>query len=157
MTLEDDDDDEDESRKIQPTAEERRIKAERERAEKQKKYEEVRARLFGTSASSPQNASPTLAPVDGNKSTRGKGRNRGGRDNRPTDIRRPDSQSGSRQLFDSSYTPKPGSVSLQRRSPERSQSGRSTPKSDEQVIRPPRGPNTSGRGGFVGIKRGNAD
>lgn len=157
MTLEDDDDDEDESKKNQPTAEERRLRAERERAEKQKKYEEVRARLFGTSSTSSTSSSPTLGPVDGTRSTRGKGRNRGGRDNRPIDVRRPDSQSGSRELYDPSYTPKPGSISLQKRSPEGSQSGRSTPKMDNQVIRPPRGPNFSSRGGFGFVNKGNAD
>ena len=68
-------------------------------------------------------------------------------------ARRPDSQSGTRELFDPNYTPKPGSVTLQKRGTETS-SGHITPRADEQVIRAPKGPDGSGRGGFGFANRG---
>lgn len=170
----DDGDDEEQLKKNKLSAEEMRAKTQREREEKQRKYEEVRARLFGTDAksgsASPGNVTPPAGPgEEGRGGNRGKGRNRGGGgggggggngNGRGQDIRRPDSSHGGpRELFDPNYTAKPGTVSIARRSNEPT-SGRSTPNSvrgereDGQVLRAPKGPDTSGRGGFAFANRG---
>lgn len=164
--LEDGDDNE-QPGKNQLTVEEIRAKTQREREEKQKKYEEVRARLFGTEpksgSSSPGNATPPSHGEDGRNGGRGKGRNRGngGGSGRAQDIRRPDSgQSGPRELFDPNYTAKPGSISIARRGNDGSTSGRSTPnptrgdRDDAYVLRTPRVPDAAGRGGFGFTNRG---
>jgi hypothetical protein len=154
MTIEDEDDEDDESKKNQPTPEELRLKAQREREEKQRKYEEVRARLFGTTDTGSGNSSPgTITPpaqAEEVKNTRGKGRGRGVS---RQEGRRPDSQGGTRELFDPNYTPKPGTITLQKRGTE-SSSGHTTPRADEQIIRVPKGPDGSGRGGFGFASRG---
>lgn len=135
VTLEDDD--EEETPKNGPSPEELRVRAQREREEKQKRYDEARARIMGTSSgtSSPGTITP---PIEGGK---GRGRGRGGRH----DNQRPSSQSGSKELFDPNYTPKPG-VHIQKRNGEGSRSGTSTPREEEQVIRAPRGPDGQGLG-----------
>jgi hypothetical protein len=153
MTIEDDDEEEEDLKKNQKTAEERRIQAQKDREEKQKKYEEVRARLFGTAepgsgSSSPGRVTPPVSGEEG-KNSRGKGRGRGGRQ---IENRRPDSQPGTRELFDPNYTPKAGSVTIPRRGNEGSLSSRSTPRDDAQVIRTPKGPDSVGRG--FGFSRG---
>lgn len=148
MTLEDDDDDEDQ-KKNQPTPEELRLKAQREREEKQRRYDEARARILGTpsGSSTPGTVTP---PTEEGKEGRGKGR--GGRKAERQEIRRPDSQPGSKELFDPNYSPK-GGVAIQKRSGESSRPGRQT-REEEQVIRAPRGPDGSGRGGFGFAHRG---
>lgn len=149
MTLDDEDDDEDQ-KKDKPTPEQLRLEAQRQRDEKQRRYEEARARIMGTGSgnSTPGTITPPTGQEDG-KGNRGKGR---GRDNR-SENRRPDSQLGLKELFDPNYTPKPG-VQIQKRNGEASRSGTSTPRSDEQVIRAPRGPDGTGRGGFGFANRG---
>ncbi|OBT67889.1 hypothetical protein VE03_02476 [Pseudogymnoascus sp. 23342-1-I1] len=164
-----DGDDDEQPGKKQLSVEEMRAKTQREREEKQKKYEEVRARLFGTDkksgSSSPGNVTPPSQGDDGRGGGRGKGRNRGngggggGGGRAQQDIRRPDSShSGTRELFDPNYTAKPGGVSIARRGNDAS-SGRSTPNStrgdreDAQILRTPRGPD-AGRGGFGFSNRG---
>ena len=149
MTL-DDEDDEEEQKKDKPTPEQLRLEAQRQRDEKQKRYEEARARIMGTNSgsSTPGTVTPPTALEDG-KANRGKGR---GRDNRQ-ENRRPDNQSGPKELFDPNYTPKPG-VAIQKRNGEVSRSGTSTPRNDEQVIRAPKGPDGTGRGGFGFANRG---
>ena len=155
MTIEDDDDEDEDAKKNQPTPEELRLKAQREREEKQRKYEEVRARLFGTSDTGSGNSSPgTITPptqIEDGRSNRGKGRGRGGSNRQ--ESRRPDSQSGTRELYDPNYTPKPGSLTTPRRGQEASSLGRSAPR-EEQIIRAPRGPDGSGSGGFGFARRG---
>lgn len=151
MTL-DDDDDEEEQKKDQPTPEELRLKAQREREEKQRRYDEARARILGSpsGSSTPRTATP---PMEDGRPNRGKGRSRGGdRGGDRQENRRPASQSGTKELFDPNYTPKP--VTLQRRNGDSSHSGRSTSRDEEQVIRAPRGPDGSGRGGFGFANRG---
>ncbi len=150
MSLEDEEDDEGE-KKTRPSPEELRLKALREREEKQQRYDEARARILGTTSgtSSPGTVTPPAASENG-KPNRGKGR---GRDSGRQD-RGPDSQSGSNELFDPNYTPKPGGITIQKRSGEATRSGRSTPRDEEQVIRAPQGPDGSGRGGFGFVKRG---
>jgi hypothetical protein len=147
MTIEDDDEDNREKTK-QPTPEELRAKAQRDREEKQRKYDEVRARLFGTptagsasGSSSPGNVTP---PREEGRNSRGKGKGRG----RQNDTRRPDSQPGTRELYNPGSAPKPSNVAIQKRAVEQTRSGRNTPREDE-VIRTPRGPD-NGRGfGFA--------
>jgi len=149
LTL-DDGDDEEEQKKATPTPEELRLQAQRQREEKQRKYEEARARIMGTGSgsSSPRTSTPPAGQEDG-RGSRGKGR---GRDNR-AENRRPNSQSGTKELFDPGHTPKPG-VSIQKRSGEGSRPGTSTPRAEEQILRTPKGPDGSGRGGFGFANRG---
>jgi hypothetical protein len=149
MTL-DDEEDEEEQNKDTPTPEQVRLEAQRQRDEKQKRYEEARARIMGTNSgsSTPQTVTPPIVQEDG-KGNRGKGR---GRDN-GQDNRRPDSQPGPKELFDPNYTPKPG-VSIQKRNGEASRLGASIPRAEEQVIRAPKGPDGTGRGGFGFANRG---
>lgn len=146
LTMEDDD--EEEEKKDQPTPEELRARAQKEREEKQRKYDEARARILGTpsGSSTPRNTTPS---GDEGRSNRGKSRGRG---NGRQDNNRPSSQSGSKDLFDPNYTPKPV-VSIQKRN-NGAQSGKSTPKDEEQAIRAPKGPDGSGRGGFGFANRG---
>jgi hypothetical protein len=149
LALDDGEDEEDEERRInQPTPEELRLKAQREREEKQRRYDEARARILGTpsGSSTPGNTTP---PTEEGKESRGKGR---GRKADRQDIRRPDSQSGTKELFDPNYTPKPG-VTIQKRNGDPGRQGRQT-RDEEQPIRSPRGPDGSGRGGFGFANRG---
>ncbi|KAL3420804.1 hypothetical protein PVAG01_07249 [Phlyctema vagabunda] len=144
-----DDDDEEEDRKDQPTPAELRLRAQQELQLKKERYEEARARIMGSGSgtSSPGTVTPPGNNEDG-KSGRGKGRGRGGV--RPENPR-PISQSGPKELFDPSYSAKPGGgVFLQKRG---NNSGRSAPRDEEQVIRAPKGPDGNGRGGF-GYTRG---
>ena len=140
MSLEDEDDEE-EQRKDQPSPEELRLRAQREREEKQKRYDEARARILGTpsGASSPGTVTPPMGNEDG-KANRGKGRGRGVQ---REESRRPDNHSEQKELFDPNYTPKPG-VTIQKRNG--NGLGLSTPRDEEQIIRPPRGPEGRGRG-----------
>lgn len=129
--------------KDRPTAEQLRVKAQREREEKQRRYDEARARILGTSGAPSPGA---VTPPEG----RAKGRGRGGIGGQ--ENRRPNSQSGSgsgaKELFDPNYTSKPGGgVSIQKRNGEGlSRSGNSTPREDDQLIRKPRGPDANGKG-----------
>ncbi|RDW71940.1 hypothetical protein BP5796_07974 [Coleophoma crateriformis] len=98
MTI-DDDDDEEETKKDQPTPEELKLIAERQRLEKQKRYDEARARIMGTGSgpSTPGTVTPPSNTEDSNsKSSRGKGRGRGG--NR-SENSRPSSQTGTKELL----------------------------------------------------------
>ncbi|PQE11179.1 SUZ domain-containing protein [Rutstroemia sp. NJR-2017a BVV2] len=155
-------DEEEEPAAAGPTAEELREKAQRELEEKKKRYDEARARILGapspspggssggrgSGGNSPRNGTPT--PPYGEERGKGRGRGRGNAD------RRSDSRNGTRELFDPNYTPKPGSVTIQKGvkngEGSRSGSGRSTPmqREEEQIIRPPRGPDATGKGfGFA--------
>jgi hypothetical protein len=176
LTLQKDEDESDpESNKKQPTIEEIRLRQHREREEKQRRYDEARAKIFGDSnpssgQSTPGNVTPPQAS-DLRQSSRGRGRGRGAvgvgsvsgvvyrNDNRPDgQSRRPpntNAQPGNRELFDPNYSPKPG-LSFQKPN-----SGSSSPQpkttmsqQDDQVIRAPRGPDSSGRGGFGFARRG---
>jgi hypothetical protein len=150
LSLEDDEDSEEERRrKAEESFKERQARAEKERAEKLRKYAEARERLFGSPASSPGDSRGTSP---NNKSSRGKGR---GRSTRDYQVPSSNEQSPARpaptgkQLFDPSYSPRPDS---------REESNRSrpaTPSGVEQPIRQPRGPHSHGRGGRGFIGRGN--
>jgi hypothetical protein len=153
LALDDDDDSEEERRKkAEESFAERQARAQKERAEKQRKYAEARERLFGSTAPGPgdsRGASPS-------KQTRGKGRGRGGRDSQP---RSSNEQSPARpanpgrQLYDPSYSPKPNSLYHQKKESSGSRPG--TPNDVQQPIREPRGPQAIGRGGRGFAPRGN--
>jgi hypothetical protein len=146
LSLDDDEDSEEERRKKnEADFEERKARAQKERAEKERRYAEAREKIFGSPTASDESrgASP-------NKSSRGKGKGRGGRDNQP---RSSNEQSPARlpivrQLYDPSYTPKPGYI-------QKDPSRPSTPSAQEKPIREPRGPQASVRGGRGFAPRGN--
>ncbi|KAF2995814.1 hypothetical protein E8E13_001359 [Curvularia kusanoi] len=157
LSLEDDDDDSEEERRKKAAAdfEERKVRAAKERAEKERKYAEARERIFGSPAASEESRSNSPS-----KPTRGgKGRGRGGRESQP---RSSNEQSparttapGGRQLFEPSYAPKPGSIHLQRKEEGGSRPGSrpGTPSLQEKPVREPRGPARGGSRGFA--SRGN--
>jgi hypothetical protein len=149
LTLEDDDEEEDQ-KKNQPTPEELRLKAQREREEKQRRYDEARARILGSPSGSSTPGTVTPPAEDGRDS---RGKNRGVRKGERQENRRADSQPSTKELFDPNYTPKPG-IAIQKRSGEISRPGRQILRDEEQVIRAPRGPDGSGRGGFGFANRG---
>ncbi|RMJ27282.1 hypothetical protein PHISP_01867 [Aspergillus sp. HF37] len=112
LTPEDDSDDS-ENKPPEPTPEERQAMALRNREEKQRKYEEVRERLFG-SPSAPTSGSSSPRSSTPPKEARGKGKSRGsGRDNK--NKRDSSAASGkSKQLYDPGQSPKPSPAYLQR-------------------------------------------
>ncbi|PYH99072.1 hypothetical protein BO71DRAFT_405630 [Aspergillus ellipticus CBS 707.79] len=153
LALNEDDDSDDEDKPAEPTPEERHAIALRNLEEKQRKYEEVRERLFGSpsaptsGASSPRSATPPK-PHEG----RGKGRGRGnGRDNgrdNARDKRDSSVASGrSKQLYDP-VSPKPNSAQGSRKEKQSGIRREEDSQSPRQPIRSPRGPDSSGRGGF---------
>lgn len=163
LTLQDDGADDDEPAKKPETPDEMRKRQQRELEEKQRRYEEARAKIFGDSNPSSGQSSPrTGTPPLGGRGRGGRGRGGGrGRDQdngRQDRDRRPQTSQpagGTRELFDPGYAPKPG-FNLQKRGEAAAQpGGRSTiPREEDQVIRAPRGPDGSGRGGFGFARRG---
>jgi hypothetical protein len=113
LTPEDDSDDSENNKPPEPTPEERQAMALRNREEKQRKYEEVRERLFG-SPSAPTSGSSSPRSSTPPKEARGKGKSRGGgRDNKSK--RDSSAASGkSRQLYDPGQSPKSSPAYLQR-------------------------------------------
>ncbi|KAH7170898.1 hypothetical protein EDB81DRAFT_183017 [Dactylonectria macrodidyma] len=167
-----DDEEEAAKKEVQLSPEEIRAKQKRDREEKQRRYEEARAKIFGESnppsgASSPGTVTPPRS--DGHFTPRGRGRGRGGYrnnnsnnnenrqsdnrqfDNRQFDApRRPHNPSGSgRELYDPNFTPKPEPAQ-----PKRANDGSNPSRADQNPIRAPRGPDGSGRGGFGFAQRG---
>lgn len=170
------DDNEEAQREVPMSSEEIRAKQKRDREEKQRRYEEARAKIFGESNPSSGASSPgTVTPPrsDGHFSGRGRGRGRGGYrnsenrqydnrqyDGRSFDAPRRQNMSGSgRELYDPNCTPKP-EPNNQRRQPDQPSPRRNQTPQDEQQqqqaapIRTPRGPDGSGRGGFGFARRG---
>ncbi|KAK7402660.1 hypothetical protein QQX98_011568 [Neonectria punicea] len=152
-----DDGDEETKKEVQLTPEEIRAKQKRDREEKQRRYEEARAKIFGESNPSSGASSPgavTPPRPDGHFAPRGRGRGRGGyrnNENRQFDApRRPLNPSGSsRELYDPNFTPKSETA------PQRWANDVPTPaKAEQNPIRAPRGPDGSGRGGFGFAQRG---
>ena len=157
LSIEDDDDDSEEERQKKAAAdfEERKIRAAKERVEKERKYAEARERIFGSPAASEDSRSNSPS-----KPTRGKARPRGGRDTQPRSSNeqspaRSTPVSAGRQLFEPSYSPKPGSIQMQRKEDPSSRPGSrpATPSLQEKPVREPRGPARGGGRGFAG--RGN--
>jgi hypothetical protein len=144
----DEDDEEDGKRKPTMTLEERQAKAQKDREEKQRKYEEARQRLFGAEKAGEKKSSGNVGlPAQKDGDSRRQSRNRDGADSRPTSS----AGSKARQLYDPSYTAKPDSTHIQKKGGQE-MSGRSTP-SEQLQIRNPRGPDGSGRGGFGFVPR----
>ncbi|EPS33604.1 hypothetical protein PDE_08566 [Penicillium oxalicum 114-2] len=161
LGLDDDgDSDEDRSKQRQPTFEERQAIALKNREEKQRKYEEVRERLFGSpSAPTSGNSTPrSTTPTRQNQSAEGrsKGKGRGGqRDYREKRDSSSMSTKSRQQLYDpASPNRSNGESPFQR---DRSQGDRvdlEKSQTPQQPIRTPRGPDASGRGGFGFALRG---
>ncbi|KAJ4353390.1 uncharacterized protein N0V89_005119 [Didymosphaeria variabile] len=147
LSLDGDESEEERRKKSEAEFEERKARAQKERAEKERRYAEAREKLFGTPANSDESrgASPRRA---------GKGRGRGGRDSQPrsSNEQSPARPSASRQLFEPAYSPKPGSVFVQKK--DASTSRPSTPNNQEKPIREPRGPQATIRGGRGFAPRG---
>lgn len=157
------DDDDDESKSEKPlTPEEIRAKLKRERDEKQRRYDEARAKIFGESAPSSRGSSPgtgTVTPprTEGryNQQQPGRGRGRGGGAQRDNGRRQQGQQhhqqtaSPNRELYDPNYSARPNSGSGFDRRDDRLQN-----KDEGAPIRAPRGPDGSGRGGFGFARRG---
>lgn len=150
---ENDEESDDENKRSEPTPEERQAIALRNREEKQRKYEEVRERLFGSPSATTSGASSPRSGTPPKVEGRGKGRSRGsGRDNN-RDKRDSSAASGkSRQLYDPG-SPKPSYVQRKEKQPinDRNVIDQQSPR---QPIRSPRGPDSSGRGGFQFGNRG---
>ncbi|WEW60719.1 hypothetical protein PRK78_006206 [Emydomyces testavorans] len=159
----DDSDDNESPRQKQPTAEERLAIAQREREEKQRKYEEARERLFGSSnagsgASTPGNTTPPPRPqhTSGGENNKWKGKTRSNGNSKDRGEKR-DSSSRSakgKQLYDPNHSPKPHSNQGKRKE-NRSQMGggeesrlQSQSPQLQTPIRSPKGPDGSGPGGF---------
>ncbi|KAL4808303.1 hypothetical protein BDV18DRAFT_98162 [Aspergillus unguis] len=140
----------DDEKPPEPTPEERQAMALKNREEKQRKYEEVRERLFGTPSAPTSGASSPRSATPPKQDGRGKGKNRGnGRDNNNRERRDQSTASGkSKQLYDPDSPSRPNSSYGKRdwQQGERNQSDQS--QSPRQPIRNPRGPDSSGRGGF---------
>jgi hypothetical protein len=149
----DEDSDEEDRKKAALEFEERKARAIREREEKQRKYQEVRDKIFGASASEVTKRPPTSGDVSSRNSSRGKGRGGGRQQEKEarTGGNGSNDQSPARaqrkQLFDPNYTEKPASSAFGQRRGNTEGSGRSTP-SEERPVRAPRGPDASGKGGF---------
>ena len=152
MNLDDGDDSEEErQKKAAADFEERKARAQRERAEKERKYAEARERIFGSPATSTPEDSRSSSP---SKAVRGKGRGRGGGGGRESQPRSSNEQSparaaapSTRQLFDPAYTAKPGSAYLAKR--EAGDSRPATPNGQEKPVRQPQGPARGGGRGFA--------
>ncbi|KAI9171381.1 hypothetical protein HJFPF1_00863 [Paramyrothecium foliicola] len=167
LTLDGDDGEDEAKKEVQLTPEEIRAKQKRDREEKQRRYDEARAKIFGDSAPSSGASSPgTVTPPrsEGRHTPQGRGRGRGAgaaggvggghrnSDARPFDSRRAPTQFGpGRELYDPNYASKP-EPPLQRRGGDGDSHSRSPApvesQAQQQAIRAPRGPDGSGRGGF---------
>ena len=162
LVLVDDEDEEDDSKKHQPTPEEIRQRQQRELEEKQRRYNEARAKIFGESNITSGHLT-TGVVTDGRHRGRGRG-SRGSGDHRNNarqddQTRRPPPSAqppSARELFDPHYSSKPISIVSKRGGDASPQSGSrsSTPHVEDQAIRAPRGPDSSGRGGFGLARRG---
>lgn len=150
LNIEDDeDDDEDDAGKKVLSLEERQQKAAIDREEKQKKYEEARQRLFGSGSTDETQPREGAIPLTTQPSggLKGQSKSRGGRDTRPSSF----IGSKTRQLFDPNSASKSDSAQFQKQEGQ-PKSGSST-LLEQQVIRNPRGPEKTGKGGFGFVLR----
>lgn len=141
---------------------ERTERARLEREEKERRYVEVRARLFGENQGTKEKQSEgqgMIAGAGARRSGRRGGDGRGGPNAASASTSSADQspargsvtqrteayekQASSKVLYDPTYQPKPGSFSIQRRD------GSAEPGQQQQPIRQPQGPDSSGRGGFA--------
>lgn len=150
LNIDDDDDSEEEERKkAEKSFLERQAKAKIEREEKQRKYQEARDRIMGGSSKMDVSGRPSSAHSSGSRnSSRGKGR--GGRVAATPSAEQSPARASrqSKGLYDPGYTPKPGSVYLQKRDKGDTFGSSSTTPNEDKPIRAPRGPDDSGKAGF---------
>ncbi|KAL6706831.1 hypothetical protein ACN47E_005167 [Coniothyrium glycines] len=151
MSLDDDDDDSEEERrkKALEDFEERKLRAQKERVEKERKYAEARERIFGSQAASATDDSRSNSP---SKAPRGKGRGRGGRDNQPRLSNEQSPARGAAQtrgLYEPMYAPKPGSVFIQKKEAGSSRPATPSVQMQEKPVRQPQGPARGGGRGFA--------
>ncbi|KAK2731562.1 hypothetical protein FQN57_003365 [Myotisia sp. PD_48] len=133
--------------------EERLAKVQREREEKQRKYDEARERLFGTSDN--LDSSRQRQPHSDDK---GKGRNRSTGRARDASEKgdRSSTPNKSKQRYDPNISPKPDANYIQRKDGRQDYGGDVYPKAPslpqsaqpQAPIRTPRGPDSSGAAGF---------
>ncbi|CAM1506967.1 Fc.00g066080.m01.CDS01 [Cosmosporella sp. VM-42] len=164
-----DDDGDEPKQEVQLTPEQIRAKQKKDHEDKQRRYEEARAKIFGSNPSSGASSPGTVTPPRSDGfAPRGRGRGRGGYrnnnenrqfDNRQFDNRRSANLSNSgRELYDPNSSPKPeasgqrlgNDISL----PVRNATPREEQQQQQPPIRAPRGPDGSGRGGFGFARRG---
>lgn len=154
-------DDDDAKKEVQLSPDEVRARQKREREEKQRKYDEARAKIFGESAPSSRGPSP----ANGNTTpprpdSRSRGRGRGGRGTDNTrgqfESRRAPPQASTAKLFDPNYSPKPDSGAQQRDNAAGAGTGgaKLQIRDEGAPIRAPRGPDGTGKGGFGFARRG---
>ncbi|KAF2747290.1 hypothetical protein M011DRAFT_486573 [Sporormia fimetaria CBS 119925] len=130
LGLDDGDDSEEERRrKAEESFAERKARAEKERAEKQRKYAEAREKYFP----SPAPSSADSRGSSPHRPTRGRGRGRSGRDA----PRSSNQQSPARSASNTAGRSMPG-----------------TPNIMQHIVREPRGPQATGRGGRGFVTRG---
>jgi hypothetical protein len=153
-----------------------RARQQRELGERQRRYDEARAKIFGdtgavgngrggsgksSGASTPGSVTPPrTAEGRRGRGGRGRGGHRGhdrggfGGDHQRTGSN-PARREQEGELYDPNYSAKPG-FNLERRGggAPLTGTGRSTPRLDDQIIRSPRGPDASGRGGAGFGRRG---
>ncbi|KAI5862595.1 hypothetical protein GGS23DRAFT_83750 [Durotheca rogersii] len=164
------DDDDADARKngARLTPEQILAKQQRERDERQRRYDEARAKIFGTSNDgAPTATTPPPRSTDG-RGPRGRARGggRGGgaaaagyrhNNNYDNGNQRPGPQlgtggagagAGGRELYDPNYSPMPGSHFERRGNSHGRRSPAAAPRDENQAIRAPRGPDGTGRGGF---------
>ena len=160
---------EEEEVKASLTVEEQKAMRDKERAEKQKKYDEARIRIMGggskgapsnnankDSADNSGTSSPgDMTPPSSRSATPNRAR-RGGKkqNNMSRDAQAQQRKDRDRELFDPGYAAKPDSVYLARR--EQGVLERNGSNGDIKPIRAPKGPDGSGRGGFGFAPRGGA-
>ncbi|PHH68166.1 hypothetical protein CDD82_793 [Ophiocordyceps australis] len=179
----DDDEDDGAAANAQPSVEEIRARQKREREEKQRRYDEARAKIFGESQSSSRGSSPGIVTpprADSRLSSWSQGRGRGRSaahktplDNRPQQ-QQPDPRRQNKHLGDESYSRSsnqhPHAMGAQTRElydpnshsrPDANaanarRGATESPLRSEpiQPIRAPRGPDGSGRGGCGFTRRG---
>lgn len=143
----------------EPTPEERQAMALRNLEERQRKYEEVRERLFGSPSANTSGMPSPRSGTSPNKQNegRGKGRGRGGGKDNQRDKRDSSSTSSkSRQLYDPGNPSKSNSNYVHKKESQspNEKTGNGQQQSPRQPIRHPRGPDANGRGGFRSSSRG---
>jgi len=143
LSIDDEEDSEEEARrKNAESLAERQRRAALDREEKQRKYAEVRQRLFGPA----QTSEGSQGESDSGRSSR-KGRGQGARGSQQSSSTEQSPARGSlqvKQLFDPSSSSKPRAVEI----------NRATTPQGAHPVRQPRGPDAAGKGGFGSGQRG---
>lgn len=147
-------DDEDNESKSQPTAGELKLKAQRDREEKQKRYDAARARILGSkdSTSHENVLGNPLRSTDAVPAHRGNQKNKASvrSHNNHEDPRLATQTTNKGLLYDPNHTSSAGVPALKRNGAGLRCAGREY----NTIIREPRGPNDSGESGCGFSKRG---